>query len=441
MSARDVFDLLRTRDIPRMSRPAYLTELRHAWAWGVFAGLIEGNTASIVVAKTFAGSQLLVTVVWATPMLANVLSIVWAAWARGRAKLGAVCTLLGLSSLCAGSVLLTPTDSAWGGWLFAAQLAGARLFLAGVVTLRASIWKSNFPATRRARITGRLQKLWILLGLLTTAAATALFDAVPEAYRVVYPAAGAIGGVAILLLLGLRVRGETAQLADYRRRTETGRGASLGSNLRDALLVLRRDRVYAAYLSAQYCLGSANFITDPVLAIVVTKELGFGYLTSSVYLDLLPNVCVLATVTGWAVYFDRVGVIRFRQTHSLVWIFSFVGTAAALGTAAVSSHAHWPALLILLASRALCGAGRGGGRIAWNLGHLHFAGPHDAELYMGIHQALTGLRGITMPFVGLLLYQWIGWGAFAVAAGLAVLGEIQFRRLARRHPELSLARA
>lgn len=423
-----------------MSRASYFVELRHAWAWGVFAGLIEGNTASIVVSKTFAGSKLLVTVVWATPMLANVLSIVWAAWARGRAKLSVVRMLLGLSALCAFSVLLTPADARWGGWLFAAQLAGARVFLAGVVTLRASIWKLNFPAVRRARITGRIQKLWILLGLVSTAGVTALFDARPEAYRIVYPAAGVVGGIAILLLAGLRVRGEKAELADYRRRAEPGRGSGLLANLRDAILVLRRDRVYAAYLSAQYCLGSANFITDPVLAIVVTQELAFGYLTSSVYLDLLPNLCVLATVSGWAVYFDRVGVIRFRRTHSLVWIASFAGTALAVGLAATSAQARTAALAMLLVSRALCGAGRGGGRIAWNLGHLHFAGPHDAELYMGIHQALTGLRGVSMPFVGLALYHWLGWGAFVVAAGLAVAGEIQFRRLARRYPELSLSR-
>ena len=49
---------------------------------------------------------------------------------------------------------------------------------------------------------------------------------------------------------------------------------------------------------------------------------------------------------------------------------------------------------------------------------------------MGIHVSLTGLRGMIAPFVGLLLYEWIGSGVFVVAFAFAVAGLRIFRQLA-----------
>ena len=82
-------------------------------------------------------------------------------------------------------------------------------------------------------------------------------------------------------------------------------------------------------------------------------------------------------------------------------------------------------------SRACEGLGKGGGAIAWNLGHLHFAKTERADVYMGTHVFLTGLRGLTAPFFGTWLYIQTGAFAFAVAVGLAVIGMLVFRRLAK----------
>jgi hypothetical protein len=50
---------------------------------------------------------------------------------------------------------------------------------------------------------------------------------------------------------------------------------------------------------------------------------------------------------------------------------------------------------------------------------------------MGIHVSLTGVRGLTAPFLGVVLYHWIDWGVFAVALALAATGLVLFGRLAR----------
>ena len=58
------------------------------------------------------------------------------------------------------------------------------------------------------------------------------------------------------------------------------------------------------------------------------------------------------------------------------------------------------------------------------MGHMAFAGDEDAHLYMGAHLLLTGVRGLTVPFLGVFLYNhalgvhliWISGAAQFVAA-------------------------
>jgi hypothetical protein len=49
---------------------------------------------------------------------------------------------------------------------------------------------------------------------------------------------------------------------------------------------------------------------------------------------------------------------------------------------------------------------------------------------MGIHVALTGLRGMIMPFVGAVVYGWFGPWALLLGVGLASASLAVFQRLA-----------
>jgi hypothetical protein len=77
------------------------------------------------------------------------------------------------------------------------------------------------------------------------------------------------------------------------------------------------------------------------------------------------------------------------------------------------------------------GLAQSGGAIAWNIGHLHFAEDDKAELYMGIHVSLTGLRGLVAPFLGTFLFHLIGAGVFAVGFIISFVGYVIFSGLAR----------
>ncbi len=428
-------DYLRFDDLPFMARGNYAAELRHTALFGVVTGTVEGGFVAIVASKTFHASTALTYAVWAIPAVCNVLNLAWSVVLRGRRRVPAYALMLTCALAAAASITLTPAGGTHGAVLFAAQLAACHLFLSPLITLRTTMWQSNYPHTHRARITGRLTRVRVLVALLVGIGFSRLFDWEPATYRFVFPAVALVGLLSLWPLRRLRVRGERRERAAQRPRRDEQAAplAALGQGLREAVGILRSDRAYAHYLGAQFLLGSANFFTEPLLISVVTKRFELGYLWSTALITGIPTVVMLLGIRYWAPLFDRVGILRFRIVNSAMWLFSFVGTTAALVLSTVLGPSVLPLVLGLLGlARVFTGLGSGGGLLAWNLGHLEFARPSQTELYMGIHVALTGLRALLMPACALVVSNAIGTGAFAVSIILACAAHALFRRMSDR---------
>ncbi len=178
---------------------------------------------------------------------------------------------------------------------------------------------------------------------------------------------------------------------------------------------------------------------------IVIKELYLSYYHSCNLLEILPRVLMMGSIMPWAGLFDRVGAIRFRVFNSVVWgggaVFGGIG-AFVLGHYGIDTVATFTIVVTAVAlARVSQGLGMGGGAIAWTIGHLHFAEPEKAEIYMGIHVTLTGVRGLAAPFLGAALYVAFGWPVFAVALALSIAGTLSFRALAKaeRHDRRSAA--
>ena len=434
---RRILDFWRVSDIPQLARRNYVAELWQMSLWGIVAGALEGPIAAVVVAKTFNASGLLTAIVFSIPISANLLNVVWSVILRGRQRIRTF-TLIA-SAACVGILSIGLTDAAWGPWaarLFAAQMLFTHLFTSGLITLRTTMWRANYPQTHRAQIAGRLQTLRMLLSLLTAALLSALFDWHADYYRFVYPLVALVGLLSLWPLRRMRMRGEKAELrrlhAHLTRDNHNGNGRiGLWEGLKESAAILRHDRPYAQYMFAQFLLGSANFLTDPVLVYILTKRLELSYFSSTFLLFQVPIAVLLISIGFWARRFDRVGVLRFRIANSGCWTASYAFLTVAIAIIGLSDEtAIAPAIAILLVARVLRGLGRGGGAIAWPLGHLHFAREHQTELYMGIHVALTGLRGLVMPLLGWAAYYYLDWGMFAIAFGFAGASHVLFRRLA-----------
>ncbi len=428
---RLVLDFLRSDDLPPHARVNFVRERLHYLLWSLVVGAVEGNLAGIVVTKTFGASQTLTTIVWSAPIVMMMLNVFWGVVIRGRRRLRLyMAVVLAACGLILSMAFASPEWHPWGGWLFAFQVAAAHFFVTGLVTLRSSMWKVNYPHRQRGQIVGRLQQIRFLFVPVSGIVVARIFDLDPQYYRYVYPAAAALGLISLLPLRRFDVREqdllETNDLAPRR---------GLLAGLREAAGILAHDAAFRRYMIAQFTLGSANFFTDPVLLDVLARRLELGYLSANLLMAVIPGLCSWMAIRLWSPYFDRVGVLRFRVVNCVVWIaaYAFV-TAAMVLVGAAPSGLLWLAIGILVIGRVLKGVAHGGGVIAWSIGHLHFADSSQMDLYMSIHVALTGLRALAMPFMGLLANRALGNASFAVAIGLSLAALLMFRKLARVRP-------
>lgn len=441
-------DIYGSRRVPYLSRYNYFHEFHHILAWGVVVGMIEGNFASIVVAKTFHGSNLLIAIASATPMAMHIVSLFWGAICVGRRKLGIFTFCTTGTALALASVAMTP-DVSYGGWLFVLQMAAAQFFQSGAVTVRSALWKSNYPLESRGQIAGQLQIARAVTRLGSVALIAFLFDADPQRYRWIYPGVAIIGGLGVLALTRMRVRGEVSELSRMHRgekregalteRASMTRIMSSSHVLTSAVHVLKIDVRFRKYCIAQMFAGVTNLLVRAVIVVVLTQQIlagmGRAYWLSTVLLEILPMLLMLSTMRACARYYDRAGVVRFRTVQMVGWIVAiFFGMCACL--AIENLDAFGPqALLWSVICMAVFGIVRGiclgGGSIAWNLGHLHFADHDDAEVYMGIHVSLTGLRALIIPMLGMQLWSWIGSGVWLISMACGLLAIYFFRSLDR----------
>lgn len=433
-------DLIGAQSLPYMTRRNYRYEFLHLLPWGVLAGLVEGNACAVIVTKTFGAGPWLMTAATATPIGSLLFASVWGMLAAGRPKLR-LATMFGTGvALCLATVAMVPL-SEWGGYLFVAQMACAQIFMAGVVTIRSAMWKHNYSGEVRGTIAARLQALRMLMGLGTITLVSLLFDHDPGLYRFVYPTVAVAGLIAMVILQKLHIRRERADLKHVTsfvsgnddgsgHRYELGLLVSPAKVFAELLGVVQRDRRFGRYLGAQMLLGAGVQMVAPALVALLDEHIA-SYLFTFLLVDLVPNMFMFATIRRWGMYLDRVGVTRMRVfTGACASIGLICGMVAAM--LVIRSPDYVNVAIGLLAVRAIFhGVHRGGGTLAWNLGHLHFATRENAELYMGLHQTLTGVRGATAPFLGTLLWTLTGWGVWGIAFLMCAGSSIWYYRLWR----------
>lgn len=361
-------------------------------------------------------------------MFGNLSSFVWDRLATARTKVRFTNVVQALTVACVLAIALTPTNH-WGAALLVLSMVLSRIFITGIITVRSVVWSLNYVRGIRGRTTGRLQIITSLVTVLVSSLVGPLLDANPGSFRWVYLTGALCGAVGIYFFSQVKVQGEARQRVLERRER-----ARIDGVRRGFWRILRNDRRYARYQTNQFLAGFSNMMIEAPLVYLVTRELEAGYTASIAVTMVIPFSLSVVTLPLWARYLDRVHVAEFRARQSGLWVASQV----LLGIGAWQQSLLWVAL-----SRLVMGIARGGGSLAWQLGHNDFAPREQLSAYMGVHVTLTGIRGATAPFLGMLLY--VGWAPvgglpgfegmgsalYALAALIAGLSWIGFHRLHR----------
>jgi uncharacterized membrane protein YqaE (UPF0057 family) len=450
----------RTRHQPYMVRASYRAEMRSALTYPLAAALAEGSFTGVVATKFFQASPVLLAVITAAPMFGNVMALVWAELARTRPKVRFVNWLqFGVITAIAAVALTRPLPREIGGWAFAALIIAARVLASGIITIRSSIWRFNYPRQTRGQIIGRISVVATTVLALTTLLGALWLDRDPGAFVYLYPMAALLGGIGIWQFSQIRVRGEGQRLrqeqARERQPVYTARpeemaqtdetnvmnyepGADEPSGARKQLRrffaesaqILREDRQFRLYQWWQFFNGASFLLMAAPLMFMVSREMtnvATQYALATVVLQLIPMITSIVSTQFWAPLFDRVHISTFRVAQGLVSISAH----ALLLTGALTNQ-----LWLVAVAQFVVGISNAAGNLAWNLGQYDFAPPEKTAAYMGVHVMLTGLRGSFAPFLGVWLYSNVGMGrwVFAISIVLCVISTMGFISMARKAP-------
>ncbi len=452
-------DLFGIRNIPFLSRRNFVYELRHILLWSIPAGLIEGQFAGIVIARTFDGSKLLITIATASVPAAYLFSIVWGMLCVGRPKIRLMTMFISATALLLGLVAAIPHNSSGAIW-FLVQMIAVQVLFAGVVTVRSAVWKSNYPHAVRGQIAAKLQALRFVISVIAVLIAARIFDKDPASYRYIFPIAATLGLLSLFFVRRIHIRGEHNELIRLRKPPDDTLDRvglaepftltaliSPGHIFGRMFRVLKEDHRFRRYCFAHSFLGVANLMTMPIVVAIITQnmDIGFtwGFWISVGLIQALPQLMRLGSIGRWAKMFDRVGVIHFRVLNAVFWaissVFGLFGALAVLNADYIGAM-YLPLAVSLFALRGIGnGVALGGGALAWNIGHLHFAKGEEAEVYMGIHVFLTGVRGLIAPACGMLLWIAIGWPVWLVSLILSLISLYLYSAMARDEEPINIS--
>ncbi|MEM1012184.1 MAG: MFS transporter [Planctomycetota bacterium] len=416
-----------------MVRRNYAYELKSSATFPLAAALAEGTFTGVVASKYFDGGPLLIAVITAAPMFGNILALLWSELAESRRKVPFINLLqigLVVSMAAVGLTVFLPIEGGVAGWTFAGLIIVARVIASGIVTLRSAVWRLNYPRAIRGQVIGRINGLYnFVLAVVTLAAALAM-DKRPASFAIIYPVVAVISLFGVLQYSRIRVRGETTLLKrarlvptaarpsmflgssgalhlDYARvmrsRVAGSAVGRLGKRIRDAFRLLREDRIFRAYQWWQFVLGSSFMLMFPTLIHVISSEMtdpDTQYVLAIFVVNVIPLVTTTVLMQAWAPVFDRTDILTFRV---------LLGVTACLAHSLILLGAATDQLWLVAIGMFAVGTSFGGGQLAWQLGQNSFATKGNIGTYMGLHVMLTGLRGMFVPFTGVLIYRGLGW--------------------------------
>ena len=390
--------------------------------------LLEGGVVGVIAAKIYAVEPMTLALISAAPMFANLSSFFWSKIAAGRSKVAIACLLQALIIACVVAVALAPSGN-WGAFVLVSSMIASRVLLAGVVTVRSVIWSLNYARHQRARATSQLQMINAVVTVLISSAIGPLLDTYPNSVGWIYWAGAVLGCLGLVLFAQVRVIGEVRQRVRERRERRNPETA-IGF-----LEILRTDRLFRWYQVNMFAAGFGAMLVEAPLIFIITRQMQASYTESIALTMVIPFAVSLLSMPLWANYLDRVHVAQFRSRQSVLWILAQLLTMIG----AILGSFVW-----LVIARTIMGIARGGGSLAWQLGHNDFAKPDQLGAYMGLHVTLTGVRGAIAPFLGIILYtgwrsgglmpgSWegVGAGVFGVAAVISGLSGWGFYRLYR----------
>lgn len=401
-----------------MSKSLVASRIRsELFSWASLAfmlALIEGGVIGVLIKNGFSGYvsdlalNLSVAIAIGSPYYSNLLSFIWVKLSHARNKALLISNLAIVCCICAFLISFTSFTS-MGLVFLLTLLIVARFCWSGIVMIRATIWRVNYPRYIRGRVTAKLATLTSILMSLTALSTGWLLDWQFAAFQWLF------SGLSLVSLYGayryryLSVRHEKKMIE---RELSTTQRVSFAQMFN----LLVENKPFAQYMLSMFVLGSGNLMFMAPFIVYLNEHTAFTKSSQILLTTAIPLIFIPLAVGGWAKLLDGNHIFYFRAIHS--W-----GFVLALATYVVAQLSGFEPLFFIGAC--FYGIAISGGVIGWNLGHNDFVGKASPMEYMAVHVTLTGIRGLFAPLLGVSFYQWLessvaGGGKYALILPLSL---------------------
>lgn len=282
-----------------------------------------------------------------------------------------------------GFLILLPMFLVVSPGVFVALVFMTSLLRSATIVALSGVMRDNYPPVSRASMMGKIQSAAMGISALSGIVFGPILEGDMGAYRYLFPFVAILGIVAVWQLR--KIPEEDPAKRIRRRKPALG----------DFFRVLWGNKDFLRYELSFFVFGSAVWTFIPLLPLYMAQDLQVDYQKGALVLVVVNYgiPCLLAPVFGKII--DRVNVLLVRGVLNVCWSFApliiFV-TDSFMG---------------VLIGKIIISTVLGGGVIIWQLGINIFASKEDVPTYMGIHQCLTGIRGLFAPLIGLQLARFL----------------------------------
>ena len=291
-----------------------------------------------------------------------------------------------------------------------------------------NMFRVLYPPTHRGAAVGWVKAVAGTAGLVATVLGTLWFLWQPSRYAWVYSAVGIALALSAFSYARIPVRRknefEDSQAAPPYRAFVVGLRAFLS------------DRRFVLYQAGFWFAGFGNHMSHAYVAESLKEDVGASTWSVFLIVALIPALLMSASAPIWGRLLDRInpmsGRALFNSFQCIAYGFHCFG--------GISGQA-WP----FVVGAMIHAIGNGGSTINWLTGSLYFAKQEQVSLYNSIHVALTGVRGMVAPVIGVCIYgsaltlgplqiSGLGLGPmlFALSSGLSLCGALFMIWMTRR---------
>ena len=270
------------------------------------------------------------------------------------------------------------------------------------------ILKKNYKNENFSKYYGYSASLNKIIMLLTTFVFGLLLEYNEHYYTYIYPAIGLISIAAVFLLTKIDYTSNPVEM-------KVGFWVSVRKTFQNMNRIIWGDKSFRDFEIGFMMYGSAWMISGALIPIFMNNILHLNYLSMAIYYNSYNTIAII-TLPFFGKLLGRMNPRKFSiYTYFTLALFLFFLILA--GFFPINYEIFGVKIyLMLIFAYISYGFFAAMMALSWYIGSAFFGGENDVADYQALHLGLTGVRGMFAPFIGVGIYQFVGYtGVFGLS--------------------------